>query len=342
MHKIFLLIGLIGPLLAQAAQPIPLAALGDSDTHGYRDHVNFPSLMPHRGGKYFQTTHQWTEILSMLRSSELDLGTPTVTGTRGRIARALEWVGIDARSPRKFDHLYNFAFSGNGCEDLWEGSRQVPRLLRLMRTHPDYWAKGVVTIRIGVKNFGQRPELDRLVANPADPSVHAQINTCISELTRSAQAIRAQHPQTAIVLVGIFNNANLAYRHDHWHSPAQLAGIDQALDRFDHALKTLVAADKRMAFFDDRAWFASVWGGRDTRGRPAYRRLDLGAGLYVTNTIGDAASNAVLQDNHAGTAFNAKWAMALVQLLNSAFQMGITPITDAELARVVAPGGHWP
>jgi hypothetical protein len=342
MRKICLLLVLLPPLFAQAAPPVPLAALGDSDTHGYRDHINFPNPISHRGGKYFQTTHQWTEVLSMLRSGEIDLGAPTVTGTRGRIARALAWVGINARSPRKFDHLYNFAFSGAGCEDLWEGSRQVPQLLSLMKTNPNYWTNGVVTVRIGVKNFGQRPELARLVANPADPQVHAQISTCITELTKSAQAIRAQHPHTAIVLVGIFNNANLAYSHDQWRNPNQLAGIDVALDRFDHALKALVATDKRMAFFDDRAWFASVWGTRDANGQPAYRSLDVGVGLRVTNTIGDPPNNAVLQDNHAGTAFNAKWAQAIVQLLNSKFGMAITPISDAEVARVVAPSGQWP
>jgi hypothetical protein len=342
MRWLFLLWVSLMHLTVQAA-PVAMAVLGDSDTHGYHDSVAFADVASRRGGPYYASTHQWTEILAMLRPEHIDLGLPTLTGTSGRLARLLETLGFDARSPKRFDHLHNFAYSGNGCEDLFEGTRQVPRLIRLMQKDPQRWQRGgVVVIRIGVKNFGLKTSLARLAQQPNDPQVQGQINTCIQKITQAAQAIRANNPQTAIVLVGIFNNAHLAYGHERWNTNQQLQNIEQALDRFDHALQAVVRGDKRMAFFDDRAWFSSLWGTRDASGQPAYRKLVLSSTLQVTNSLGDAPEHAVIADGHAGTAFNAKWAQAMVTLLNQRFDLRMPPITDEEVLHVVAPSGQWP
>ncbi|MGE5865965.1 MAG: SGNH/GDSL hydrolase family protein [Rhizobacter sp.] len=317
------------------ASPLALAVVGDSDSHGYHDTRAFPPGTPERGGAQRPTTYQWTEVLAALRSPALDLGPRTDTGTFGRLARALRAVGLDARAPRKRDHLHNFAVSGQGCEDLWGGvSQQVPQLLNLMDEQPARWRGGVVVIRIGVNTFGRAADLERLSRNPRDPEVAGRIDACVGQVRAAAEAIARAHPQARVVLVGIFDNAHWGPYHARWRDPAALANISAGLDRFDQALQRLAAERPQFAFFDDRAWFASLWGGRNAEGAPAYRSVPFGP-LQVINASGDAPRFATLADGHAGTAWNALWARALVDLLNRRFQAGIPPLTDAELASLL-------
>ena len=91
----------------------------------------------------------------------------------------------------------------------------------------------------------------------------------------------------------------------------------------------------RIAFFDDRAWFAKRWGTRDAQGQPAYRPVVLASGLTVHNTIGDEPHHAVIADGHAGLVWNVLWAQSLVELLNQRLGLKITPIGDAEASRLV-------
>lgn len=319
---------------------IPLAVIGDSDSHGFQDTRSFPPGSPDRGGPNRATTYQWTEALAALRGNEIDLGPRTETGTWGRLARVLDTVGIHVRAPRKLDHLHNFAFSGQGCADLWNGpSRQVPRLLELMGHDPQRWRRGVVVIRIGVNTFGSAPQLDRLARDPADVEVAGLIDTCLQRIGEAVAAIGQQHPQTRVVVVGIFDNRHWAKYLDRWKSAREQANISSGLDRFDKGLRTLASANRQVAFFDDRAWFAGMWGGRDASGAPAYRSVPFGP-LNVTNTAGDAPVNACVADGHAGTAWNTLWARALVDLLNQRFAMGIAPLTDAEMASLLTrPAG---
>ena len=329
------------PSSAEAAPRLAFAVIGDSDSHGYQDGVAFPSGSPARGGRFHAGTLQWTEVLQRLRGGEIDLGERVTFGTSGRLSRLLESVGVDARSPRKQDHRHNFAYSGDGCNDLWEGNRQVPRLLRLMKAEPAVWQHGAVLIRIGVNDFGKAAQLDLLARDPAAAPVRASIDACLAGLTQAVSAIRREQPRTFIVLVGIFNNVHWSNYANRWQSAESQARITEGLERFNAGLKRLVAADRQLAFFDDQAWFAALWGGRAPDGKPAYRPLQLGPGLLVTNTSGDHPSNATLADGHAGTAWNAKWAQALVKRLDDSFGVGITPITDDEVRQLVAPSGRW-
>ncbi len=330
------------PRAASVPPRLALAVVGDSDSHGYRDTVAFPPGSALRGGRFRTSTYQWTEALENLRRDEIDLGTYGVTGTSGRLARALEWIGLDARSPRKQDHRYNFAASGSGCEDLWERTRQVPRLLRLMDDDPATWRRGVVVIRIGVNTFGKAADLDLLAHDPLAAPVRAKIDTCLSGIGQAVGAIRRQRPLVHIVLVGVFNNAHWSQYLDRWQSPQRLANIATGLDRFDAGLRRLAASDRQLAFFDDRAWFSALWGSRGADGKPAYVSLALSDPLHVVNATGDHPSHATLADGHAGTAWNAKWAQSLVKLLNASFPLHLTPITDDEVRRMVAPAGVWP
>jgi hypothetical protein len=334
---------LVLPAGASAAPRLALAVVGDSDSHGYQDTLAFPAGTPDRGGPHRAGTLQWTEALERLRGSEIDLGPRERTGTSGRVSRLLEWIGFDARSPAKLDHRRNFAVSGDGCEGLWGGNRQVPRLLRLMDADPAPWRHGAVVLRIGVNTFGRASDLDRLARDPADRSVQGHIDACLSGVARAVTALRERHPGTRVVLVGIFDNLHWARYLDRWPEPRQQAAIAAGLDRFDAGLRRIAAVDPgRVAFFDDRAWFAGLWGGRGADGRPAYHPLVLGPRLAVAHSAGDAPWNAVLADGHAGTAWNAKWAQSLVGLLDTAFDLRLTPVTDDEVRRLVAPSGAWP
>jgi hypothetical protein len=93
-------------------------------------------------------------------------------------------------------------------------------------------------------------------------------------------------------------------------------------------------------FFDDQAWVLERWGSRDADGRSVYKTVTIGGALQVTNTAGNAPVNALMEDHHAGLAYNALWAQSMVSSLNAGFGLSITPISDAELAGFVLPLAH--
>ena len=328
---------LVPPDPADAAA-VALAVIGDSDSHSYRDIYTFPIASPMRGGAFRQGSLQWTEVLDRLRGKNLDLGPWGMYGYRRILARAGRVLGAAPRSPRKRDFRYNFAITGAGCDDLLDSPQaQVRQLLALMEGEPARWHDGIVVIRIGVNSFGGGEALEALARDPATSSALQTIAGCVAALDRSVALLHARQPGLRIVLVGIFNNAHWPPNLDRWQSPAALANIQAGLDAFDAPLRKMADADRRIAFFDDRAWFAGHWGSRDSAGLPAYRDLQL-PGLRVSNTSGDESHHAVLEDGHAGTAWNACWAQSLVALLNARFDARIAPITDAEIVALVGAG----
>jgi len=331
---------------------IPLAVIGDSDSQGFHDvhDPNAPAVP--RGGRFADTTFQWTEALAKLRGDQLDLGEWGVHGMRGRVAAAIEWFGLattaeswgwEVRSPKKRDHRYNFAYSGDGCGDLFGGwSRQVPRLVRTMDAEASRWRNGIIVIKIGGNDFANDVTNLNLLAHDAQsPVARAKMDMCLSEIRKAVAMIHQNHPQTRIVLGGVFNNANWERMHDQWHSPTQLANISKGLDYFDDALQAMVKPDPRLAFFNDRQWFEGIWGSRGSDGRPDYRVYKLGSQIQVTNRGGDAPANATLADGHAGLVWNAKWAQALVTLINSRFDLKLTPVTDDDVLRFVVNTGAF-
>ena len=326
------------PVPTASEGTVSLAVLGDSDSHAYHDSIFFPAGSAKRGGRYRPTTWQWTELLQRLRGRQLDQGPWGSHGTRSVVARANRWLGREGRSPPKQDYRYNFALSGADCTDLLEGHAQQARaLLSLMGQEPARWRNGVVVIRIGVNSFGDAQDLEQLAHDPRAAAVQKKIAGCVQAIQWSVALLRSQHPRVRIVLVGIFNNADWPKYLDRWQDPAQLANIDEGLDVFDRALAEMARTDSDIAFFDDRAWFATRWGSRDAQGLPVYRDLVLG-NLHVRNTAGDGPEHAVLADGHAGSAWNAEWARALVDLMNERFQLAVTPISQAEV--IAALGGN--
>lgn len=316
---------------------VSIAVLGDSDSHAFQDKLSFPIESGKRGGAYRASTFQWTEVLAMLRGDQIDLGRWGTWGNNKYVAAVKSRLGLESRSPRKQDFNYNFSVSGAGCEALIAGSgAQAKQLLRLMDDDPRRWSRGFVVIRIGVNSFGLDDSLEALSKDPDAPAVATLIAECVKHVRQAVSLIHARHPATRIVLVGIFDNSHWPNYFDRWQSALALENIAKGLESFDGALRAWVAADQRIAFFDDRAWFASRWGGRDSGGRPAYKAVKLASGFEVINSAGDSPNHSVLSDGHAGTAWNAMWAQSLVNLLDTRFGAHIAPITDSEIDRFVA------
>lgn len=318
-----------------AAGVVPLAVLGDSLSHSYQDAISFPPGSGQRGGPFHARTFQWIEVLTQLREGAIDPGPWETDGQRRVVARAGQVLGLPgARAPRKEDYRYNLAHSGAPCASLTEGAtRQVQPLLHLMAQDAARWRRGVVVIRIGMVQMSAPDFLDGLALDPAAPAERRIMEGCLAQVQQAVGMIRAAHPQTHIMLVGLFDDSNDPLNFDRWRSRAALDNIARGLDRYDTALRELAARTPRTSFFDDRAWFRSLWGGRGADGAPAYRTVHIGA-LAVTNTMGDEPHHAVLADDHWGLAANALWAQAMSRHLASV-GLPVKPIDDGEVRRFV-------
>jgi hypothetical protein len=312
----------------------PVAVLGDSDSHSYQDRISFPPGSEDRGAEYRAITLQWTEVLARLRGDALDFGAWGTYGWSRIPAFVAKKLGIVVRKPRREDYRYNFAMSGAECSDLLTGWQEAPALVKLMDEDPARWQRGIVIIRIGINTFGKLKSMNGLARDPPDPDVIASIDGCIAAYRDAVTLIRARHPGTRFVLVGIFENLNWSRYFEHWQSAAEVANIRKGLDRFDDALRAMAARDPGIAFYDDRAWFAARWGSRDANGRPAYRIVRF-AGLDVVNAEGDAPHNIGLTDGHAGLVANTLWAQSMLRLMNERFGLGVRAIDDAEAERFV-------
>ncbi|MBL8344486.1 MAG: SGNH/GDSL hydrolase family protein [Rubrivivax sp.] len=332
----------VDPTMQPSGHRIPLAVLGDSDSHGYHDTVSFPVGGSARGGSHRPGTFQWTEVLARLRGDQLDLGPKQVWGLRRSwAADILGWVGIPSRHPVKEDHLFNMAFSGAVCEELMKGPRrQAPRLLALMNHEPERWRNGVVVVRIGINDLGDTETLEALSRDPRDAQVAARIAACATFIRETVALIGQRHPTVRFVLTGLFNNAHWARNHARWHSPQAQANIAAGLAPFDDAMRAIAAGARAAAFFDDQRWFDQLWGGRNADGLPDYRRVRVGRGFEVGNSEGDHPRHATVADGHAGAVWNALWARALVALVNDRFGFNLRPIEEGEIAALLDPEGR--
>jgi hypothetical protein len=319
-----------------------IGILGDSDSHSYHDSVSFRSAGL-RGGAYRESTFQWTEIWARLRPTEVDLGAWGTFGNSARVAHLWQLVGFTKASPRKQDFWFNMSFSGALCTHLTQTPlRQTQALLQRMRKAPDRWANGVVVIRIGINSFGKKAEMQQFAVAGTTSNAFHRVTSCVREIERAVRLIRREHSSTRLVLVGILDNSDWTEYHQYWRNPSQLVNIAAVLDVFDSGLREIAARDGRAIFLDDRAWFRAHWGARSPNdGRPAYRAVSFGGTDSVSNTSGDEPTNLVLSDGHAGTVMNALWLNHLVTALNASWHLGLTPLSDSEIAKLADPAGRF-
>jgi hypothetical protein len=319
---------------------LSVAVLGDSDSHSYQD-----SLLLHepgmRGGAYRATTLQWTDIWARLRPHEVDLGRWGIWGSRLKVARLLRALGANPRAPRKMDHEFNFAMSGARCAELLDdGFPQAPALLNLMNRSPRRWANGVVIIRMGINGVGLTPQLEEYASSGLTPAVRQRVAACVTSVDRASRLIRSKHPTTKLVIVSISDDRNVASNLERWRDRAALENIESVLAHFDEGLRGL-AQDSNTIFLDERDWFRRQWGGRTPDGMPDYRTMSFGGRESVSNSIGDHPRHLTLTDGHAGTVSNGMWLVNLVDLLNQRWNIGLTPITESEIARLADPDGRY-
>ena len=327
-----------GESRSMAGERVLFGVLGDSDSAAYHDSIVFPASGPQPGGEFHAITFQWPEVLAQIRAHQADLGEWAVWGVPRwlSMARVRDGLGLPWRGPQRETHQHNLAWASKS-DSLTSGAwRQVQRLVDIMDEQPAHWRRGVVVIRSGVNNFGKVKALGALAKNPDDPEVLATIASCVSRVRQAVRLIHKSHSDTRIVLVGILNNADWPPYFDLWQSRAEQVNLNRGLDHFDAALKEMAEHDPRLAFFDDRAWFAKHWGrrGADT-GRPEYQPVRIGPGLLVTNTMGDSPEHAVLANGHAGLAWNVLWVQHLVDIVRNQFGVAIDGISDGEVQRFV-------
>ena len=315
---------------------IPIGVLGDSDSVGYQGRPPLGVTRSPAGGVHHAATLQWTEVLARIRVSQVDLGEWAYWGVPRLLsmARVRDGIGMRWRAPRKEDHRHNLAWA-SGCGELHKGPlRQAQRLVEIMDEDPAAWRRGVVIIRSGVNNFGKE-SLDLLAVDPADMSVRKLIDDCLDDVRKTVALIRERHPFTGIVLVGIFNNADWPPYFGKFQTTLAMANVNQGLDRFDNGLRVIARDQARVMFFDDRAWFAGHWGGRDATGKPAYRTVQIGDGLKVTNSVGDGPNNTILANGHNGLVWNALWVQQLVAQLRRELQIPLDEVADREVRAFV-------
>ena len=316
---------------------IPMAVLGDSNSHSFQDRTSFPAGSTERGGPLRAQTYNWTDALDHLRGKEIDSGPRVVWGNSGIVAFGREAIGLEGRrAPKKEDYLFNFANSGASCANLMQGRfRQAPRLVALMDKEPSRWRRGVVVIRMGVNDWSGL--LDVQSRDPNADQIVAATTHCTEQIQHAIALIHASHPATRILVVGIPNLTDDAAYHERFLTASESRNINTALRAFNGALQKLAGNSRNTAYFDDNAWFVARWGSRDAQGRPAYKTVTIGNDFMVTNTAGDDPHNALVGDHHAGLILNTLWAQSLVARLRDAFQLPITPITDDEVNRLVLP-----
>jgi hypothetical protein len=317
-------------------QRVPVGVIGDSDSCSYQGRIRFTPGDSPWGGAFHASTLQWPEVFARIRDKQVYFGEWKVWGIPRRLslARMRDTLGLRWRGPRKEDYRYNFAWP-SGCSSLLEsGWRQVPRLVEVMNEDPARWSRGVVIIRIGINDFGKE-SLDNLAIDPNSFAVRKIMRQCLTDIEKSVALIRSKNSKTRIVLVGIFDNTNWAIYLHNFRSTAEISNISKGLDYFDNGLRSLCASGTNMAFFDDRAWFRSHWGGRDSDGQPAYNTIAAGSRLKVRNTAGDAPENAVLANGHAGLVWNVLWVQSLVNLMRTSFGLPIDAISDEEVGEFI-------
>jgi len=315
---------------------VPIAVLGDSDSHSYRD----AHLGTRRGGDFHSVTYQWTEILARIRASEIDLGQFGYWGTRGIFYKIRSALGLDARTPRKQDFQYNFARSGSTCRELSPESyeQQSFQLVRLMDKEPDYWRDGLVIIRMGINDIGQWPDLKEYAAGNTGKSSQQAIIECLDYIHSAVKRVHQHHPSVKIVLIGIADNSN-------WPSAEETddighANINKVLDVFDEGLIEIANNEANTLFIEDRAWFASLMGKRSPSQYVGRRHFSLGGSTTIDNTKGDHPGNIMLADGHTGTVANALWIRHVFKQINRHFGTGFTPLQNSEIADLVDPQGN--
>jgi len=308
---------------------MPVAILGDSDSHSYRDQVNGIE----RGGEFHLVTHNWPGIWVQLRGSEVFLGDCFRFGTRMQFARLLEWFGLSTRSPRKMDFEFNYSVSGLKCESLTSAwPFQGFWLLSEIDRDAEFWKRGLVIIRIGVNDLGQRDHLERWAQTGLDQYATERVAQCVNAISGITTRL-LERTSVKVAIVGIAHDYNWPDSFELWQFDPHILNISEVLGEFDERLAQLADESARVAFIDDIMWFRRRFG--DRRTGDLRFEFSLSDTIQIRNAQGDHPYNLILEDGHAGTVGNALWLASLVDGLNREFGLGLTSIRDEEIVGLI-------
>lgn len=298
---------------------LPIAVLGDSDSHSYGDQVNDLA----RGGAYQEWTFNWLEAWNRLRPHEIDLGAFQQAGSGRTLAKIQAYLGGNPRVPPKMDYAFNYALSGLTCASLQnEWPEQGRWLLARLRNAPRFWENGLIVIRLGVNDFGQQHHLQQWSDDPASGKV--LVDRCLEDIADMVTALR-DVSSAYIALVGISHDYDLPFTED--YSPEKLTNIIGVLDHFDRGLIKRADGDPRIAIVQDSDWYRSHFGSHREGIRPD---AQIG-GVQIVNAVGNNPDHLILEDHHAGTVAAGLFLQDAIRQLNQAFELDLTPVTDEEL-----------
>jgi lysophospholipase L1-like esterase len=308
-----------------------VAIIGDSDSHSYRDSVNGVR----RGGQFHEYSWNWVEIWDRLRSSEINLGPFIESGTRTRYAFLWSLFGMTTRTPRKLDFKHNYALSGLGCRSLQdEWPYQGKWLLDQLRAEPDAWRDGLVIIRIGVNDLGQRKHLLRWAITGADAKAHKKVNDCVTAIRSLVHSLRNMS-SVHIAIVGIAHDYNYEDTFEIWQDVQSIRRISEVLTLYDDGLRSLAAEKSDIVFVDDTTWFRSRFGDRLTR--DLQNDFLLAESVRIINKVGNNPQFITLADDHAGSVAGALFLSELVHVLNQEFVLSLTPIMEEDVLQLIMP-----
>lgn len=290
---------------------VPIAVLGDSDSHSYRDKY----VGPLRGGKYHDYTFNWIELWAKLSGDEISPGRWIVTGSPYRGERVKNALGIKNRSPQKLDYEFNYALSGLRCNSLlgsWP--YQGEQLINELRSNPEFWAKGLVIIRIGINDFGNRDEILRWAKIGLNDKSSEIISNCVDSITKISDSISSQSPNTKIAILGMTRGYNFADECCQNLEKPEIENIEQVLSLFDNNLKKYASNLSNIAFIDDHFWFNNIFGSQELGNLKP--KIDYVGSTELINSSGDHPKNMLLADHHTGTLYNGLWLIQLISELN--------------------------
>jgi hypothetical protein len=298
---------------------LPVAVLGDSDSHSYHDSLNGVA----RGGANNAKTYNWLELWERLRPAEVDPGPFERAGDSRLMALMKEAAGVPTRTPPKLDFLYNYAWSGARCASLdAEWPEQARRFLTRLSAEPSRWADGLVIIRIGINDFGQGPQLRLWARTPEAAS--QPVESCLDAIGATVAEIR-KRSRVHIALVGIDRDYNAPFG---VLPAADIAAAEAPLARFDAGLAALAARDPRIVFVEDAVWFEERFG---TRADGTLSDAATIAGFKVANAVGDGPGFLHTADGHAGTIASGLFLQHLVRRLNEKFAWRLSAPSDEEI-----------
>ena len=303
----------------QASSLIPVAVLGDSDSHSYRDSYDNKS----RGGEYHAYSYNWLELWARLSENEIYPGLWGVWGSHYRIARIKNMLMLKSRSPKKLDYEYNFALSGLKCRSLLDDwPYQGKWLLNELKSNPGYWANGLVIIKIGINDLGQNSDLIKWKKTGMDQKSSILVSNCINSIIKISDLILAESPGIRVAITGMVRGYNFM---DEWNEKLNkhdIQNIESVLSEFDFRLKKYANNLTRVAYIDDHFWFNRIFGSQEFDNLKS--KIEFIEGTELINASGDEPINMLMQDNHTGTLYNGLWITHLVNELNGQFGMSLS------------------